>query len=285
MYERGRTHRPRKRFGQHFLTDGRIADRIVGSAGIGPDDVVLEIGPGKGILTGRLIERAREVVAVEIDRDLAGALEVRFGGKGSFRLIAGDILTVDIGGIAGKYERRIVVVSNIPYNISAPIVELLAANHRYLSRAVIMLQREVAQRLLAEPGSRDYGLTTLNLALYAVGRNVMDVMPGSFHPAPGVVSRVIALELAETCRYPLDDEAVFRRLTGAAFRQRRKMVRNTLLPFMAASGVSAGRASLLLESAGIDPTVRPERITVDSFVRLSNGLAGEHSARPTESDE
>jgi len=285
MSERERTHRPRKRFGQHFLTDGRIADRIVGSAGIGPDDVVLEIGPGKGILTGRLVARAREVVAVEIDRDLADALGVRFRGKDSFRLIAGDILSIDIGGIAGKYGRRIVVVSNIPYNISAPIVELLAANHRSLSRAVIMLQREVAQRLLAEPGSRDYGLTTLNLALYATGRNVMDVKPGSFHPMPGVVSRVIALEFAETCRYPLADERMFRRVTGAAFRQRRKMVRNTLLPFLAACGVGGGRAHELLESSGIDPTVRPERITVDSFVRLSNGLAGERSGRPTESDE
>ena len=265
-------HRPRKRFGQHFLTNGHIADRIVESAAIDSNDTVLEIGPGKGILTERIIRLAGTVFAVEIDRDLSENLRQRFGGIEGFHLVESDILKLDLGELFRDVSSQIKVVSNLPYNISSPVLELLIQNRALISDAVLMVQREVARRLLAPAGTKDYGLTTLNISLCAEGRKVMNVRPGAFDPPPEVMSTVISLVFSEQYRYPLIDENIFRMITGAAFRQRRKMVRNTLIPFFVSRGIGKPSAMEIFLSAGIDIQLRPESLTVDDFVKISNSF-------------
>ncbi len=266
------THRPDKSLGQHFLIDGRIADRIVEVAGIEPEDTVLEIGPGKGILTERLLRRTRHVTAVEIDRNLLMLLNDKFGKIEGFKIVEADILKVDLNELFKNVYGRIKVVSNIPYNISTPILEFLCRNRALVSEVVIMVQKEVAERLMSKPGSKDYGLTTLNLALCARVSTVMDVKPDAFSPQPEVMSRVISLVLSENLLYSLESEEMFRTITGIAFRQRRKMMRNTVIPYMISLGISKSDVLRLLSTVGIDPASRPETLDVEDFVNLSNAV-------------
>ncbi|MFC1692288.1 16S rRNA (adenine(1518)-N(6)/adenine(1519)-N(6))-dimethyltransferase RsmA [Candidatus Latescibacterota bacterium] len=265
-------HRPKKRLGQHFLVNGRIADRIVDSASIGSEDIVLEIGPGKGILTGRLLNKSRMVFAVEIDPELSAVLRKYFGNCKGFRLVEADILGVDLPGLLRNVSRKITVVSNLPYNISTPVIEYLIKNRKLVERAVLMVQKEVACRYLAQPGSKDYGLTTLNLALCARGKKIMDVKPGSFNPPPEVMSSVVTFSFSEEYLYPLGSEDIFRTVTGAAFRQRRKMVHNTLIPYFISTGIPEPKARELLISTGINPRARPESLEVEDFVKISNAF-------------
>ena len=266
-------HHKKKRFGQHFLVDAGIADKIAELGGLHPEDRVLEIGPGRGILTERLIARTPHVTAVEIDRDLFAGLRERFGGISGFRLAEGDILAADLEDLFRDSPGKIKVVSNIPYNISGPIVELLIRHRRIISRAVLMVQKEVAHRLTASPGSKEYGLPTLNLGLCAHTERMMEVKPGSFDPPPEVMSSVVRIDFEDECRYPLRDEVIFRELTGAAFRQRRKMVRNTIIPYIVSRGLPEEEAAALLDEAGIRPDLRPENLSVAEFALLSNIVA------------
>lgn len=266
-------HRTKKRFGQHFLVNSQTADRIADFGGLRTGDTVLEIGPGRGILTERLLARTPNVTAVEIDRDLIAGLTERFGGKSGFRLVEGDILSVDLEALFRDVTGKIKVVSNIPYNISAPIIELLIRGGGIISLAVLMMQREVARRLTASPGSKEYGLTTINLGLCARTTRLMEVTPDAFDPPPEVMSSVVRIEFDEAPRYPLLDGRIFREVTGAAFRQRRKMVRNTIIPYIVSRGMRPENAETLLDEAGIRPDLRPENLDVPDFVRLSNLIA------------
>lgn len=270
--------RKKKRFGQHFLANAQIADSIAESGGLTPEDRVLEIGPGRGILTERLLARTPWVTAVEIDRDLIAGLLARFGGGSGFRLVESDILSVDMEDLFRDSPGKIKVVSNIPYNISGPIVELLIRNRKRISRAVLMVQKEVALRLTASPGTKEYGLPTINLGLYARTSRVMDVKPGSFDPPPEVMSTVVCIDFDEECRYPLRDEGIFRELTGAAFRQRRKMIRNTIIPYIVSRGIPEEKAVELLAEAGVRPDLRPENLSAEEFARLSD-LVVEHAEK------
>jgi 16S rRNA (adenine1518-N6/adenine1519-N6)-dimethyltransferase len=265
--------RAKKRFGQHFLANRAIARRIAEAAKLTLDDTVLEIGPGLGMLTAELLELAGHVTAIEIDHTLFQPLRDRFGENDRFRLVEGDFLAADLDGLFPSRNNRIVVCANIPYNITSPIIERICAYRRLIGSAVLMVQREVADRLLASPGGRTYGLPTVNLALCATVRRIMTVAPGSFRPPPDVTSSVIAIDIGEELRYPLEDEALFRDLTGALFRQRRKMVRNTLSQFLASSGLDRDVLPVVLETAGIDPSVRPETIDIARFVTLANTVA------------
>lgn len=264
--------RRKKRFGQHFLTNPDIVDRIAGFAELTPDDHVLEIGPGRGVLTGRLLARTPHVTAVEIDRELIAPLRERFGGAGSFRLVEGDILRADLTDLFRDAPGRIKVVSNIPYNISAPIVEMLIRNRALVSVAVLMVQKEVALRLCAAPGTREYGLPTVNLGLCAEVARLMDVKPGAFSPPPEVMSSVIRIGFGAEYRYPLRDARVFREITGTMFRQRRKMIRSTLVPWLTTRGIPGDRALALITGAGVEPSLRPENLDVADFVRLANAI-------------
>ena len=262
----------KKRFGQHFFTDVHLVDRIIEYADVEADDTVLEIGPGKGIMTERLLEKTENVTAVELDRDLIGFLRKHFSGRKNFRLIEGDILKVDLKTLFGDTERRIKVVSNIPYNISGPIIDLLIRNRELISLAVLTMQKEVAERMIAEPGSKSFGLMTLNLALCASCRKVMNIKPGAFSPPPEVTSSLLIVNFDKRFRYPLTNELSFRELTGAAFRKRRKMIRNSVIPYMVMKGLTAAKAKDILQDAGINPEARPETLDVSAFVAMSNLL-------------
>lgn len=266
--------RPKKSLGQNFLTNSAVADRIVELSGVVRGDNVLEIGPGRGFLTERLVSTGADVTAVELDDSLSEYLVERFGKNSNFRLIHSDILKVNLMEVFAEAEGRIKVVSNIPYNISSPIIDLLCRSRKKVASAVLMLQKEVAVRLLSWPGSRDYGLTTLNLSLYATGKKLMDVRPESFTPAPDVMSSVIWLGFVEGLNYPLSDEAVFRNLTGVAFRERRKMIRNTLAKYLLSLGFAKEETERVFEKAGIDGRLRPEDIGTAEYVSLSNIISG-----------
>jgi 16S rRNA (adenine1518-N6/adenine1519-N6)-dimethyltransferase len=269
MTKSAHSHRPRKRFGQHFLTDVGIADKIVAAADVGAEDAVLEIGPGRGVLTGRLIGLARSLIAVEIDRDLVPRLREQYGDVQDFRLVEDDILDVDLHTLLPPWTDRLRVVANIPYNITNPIVARLIEHRAIIRDAVLMVQKEVADRLVSPPGSKAYGLTTINLALHADTERLFTVRPGSFTPPPAVQSAVIRINFLDAPRHFLPDERLFRDLTGVAFRQRRKMVRNTLLPALTARGIDAETAVGMMTACGIEPTVRPETVSPAQFADLA----------------
>jgi 16S rRNA (adenine1518-N6/adenine1519-N6)-dimethyltransferase len=265
--------RPRKRFGQHFLADQNLAERIVALVQPRPGELVLEIGPGRGVLTQRLLARGDRLVAVEIDRDLAAHLRQRLAGPG-FRLIEGDALDLDLARLLREEGReRLLVVGNLPYNITAPLLFALLAQADHIRAAVLMVQQEVARRLAARPGTKDYSLLTVLLGLRAQVHPRLQVAPGAFRPVPQVYSAVVEVEF-EPARYPVRDERIFGRLVRTSFGQRRKMLRNSLL------GLCQGRREELEEraaAAGIDLSRRPETLSLEEFGRLSDAFAGVRS--------
>lgn len=256
--------RPRKRFGQHFL-EAAWADRVVAAIAPGAQDRFLEIGPGPGALTLRLAPRVRELIAVEIDRDLAARLTPRLPAQA--RVIEADFLSLDLRPFVDAGPLR--VAGNLPYNISSPILfRLLAASRDPggLIDATIMLQLEVADRLVARVGTGDYGVLTVLIALYADVQRLLVLPPGAFRPMPKVRSAVVRLVFRRpTVR--LTDEVGFARMVRTLFMQRRKTVLNALRPYAVPVGADPARA---LSAAGIDPRARPETLDLETLARLAN---------------
>ena len=262
----------RRRYGQHFLVDTGAARRIVELVQPREGDLVLEVGPGTGALTRDLVRRFDRVVAVEIDRDLAAGLsrleEERFA------LVTEDVLQTDFADLLRREGRRkLCVVGNLPYNITAPFLFKLRENARLVSSAVLTLQHEVAQRLVAGPGSRTYGAITVMLHLWCRSRTVMQLPPKAFRPRPQVQSCVLQLEFSDRPRLELLSEAMFEGLVRAAFGQRRKMLRNALQPWW--TSVGAGVEKSLAEvagNAGIDLSRRAEELAPSDFAAFSNAV-------------
>jgi 16S rRNA (adenine1518-N6/adenine1519-N6)-dimethyltransferase len=267
----GGRHRPRKRFGQHFLVDRSVVRRIVSLVDPQVGEVVLEIGPGRGALTDSLAAALPRLLAVEIDRDLAAGLRSRFG-EPNLRLIEADILQLEMGDLLREEGgERLLLVGNLPYNITAPLLFRMLEEARQISRAILMVQREVARRLVARPGSKEYGLITVLLAMHAEIEVRLEVGRRSFRPAPRVDSSVIEIRFSAACRRPVRDEALFGRLVRTAFGQRRKMLRNSLLGLMS-SGKREELAELA-ERAEVELTRRPESLSLEEFARLADELA------------
>ncbi len=266
--------RPRKRFGQHFLRDPRVLDAIVETAAVGPADAVVEIGAGTGALTRRLAARAGRLVAVEIDRDLVGPLQAAFAAQPSVEVLAADALDLDLPGLAARLGRRLVVVGNVPYNISSPLLFALIEARGAIERMVLMLQREFAERLAAAPGSPAYGALSVLAQLHLVIDARFHVPPGAFRPPPAVESTVLTLTPRSAPAVPLDDPTRFRRVVRAAFAQRRKTLLNALRA--AKLGPAAPDAlAARLEAAGIEPARRGETLSIEEFARLDRALAAE----------
>jgi 16S rRNA (adenine1518-N6/adenine1519-N6)-dimethyltransferase len=254
-----RGHPPRKRFGQHFLTDAHYVARIIDAIEPCSGDNLVEIGPGLGALTGSLVERAQRITAIEIDRDLAARLRARFTPE-QLALHEADALAFDFATLGADLR----VVGNLPYNISSPLLFHLATFEERLRDIHVMLQREVVARMTAEPGTPDYGrLTVMLQARFAITR-LFTVPPGAFRPPPKVESSVARLVPLGDARPRIADEALFARIVAAAFGQRRKTLRNALAPLVEENA---------LRAVGIDPSVRGETLAVDDFVRLTNGIA------------
>ncbi len=269
---------PRKRFGQHFLRDANILRRIVTAAEVTDRDLIVEIGPGRGALTEQLLERAAGVVAFELDRDLAGWLAERFSGA-PLHLYTGDVLKANLEACIAQARADcgllpnapVKVVSNLPYNVSTPILEKLLVIRRTLTNIVVMLQREVAQRLAAAPGGKDYGHLSVLVQAHCEVQRLFDVPPGAFQPPPRVVSRVIRLLPRAQSLVPDTLETDFQRVVSVAFGQRRKMLGSALKPL----GLTREQTFEALASAGAMPTARPETLSVEQFVQLTHFLAAQ----------
>jgi 16S rRNA (adenine1518-N6/adenine1519-N6)-dimethyltransferase len=259
--------RVRKRFGQHFLTPVWV-NKVVAAIAPQPDDAFVEIGPGLGALTSPLACAVREVVAIEIDRDLAAALPARV--PGNVRVITGDVLDVDIATLLPD-ATRLRVAGNLPYNISSPIIfALLDAQKRdtRISDATLMLQREVADRLAARPGTRDYGVLTVLVGLRARVSSVLVLPPGAFRPPPAVTSALVRIEFLPADRVVAAPSS-FVPLVRRAFMKRRKTIANALTVFAAERSIDIRK---VLDVAGIDHRRRPETLTIDEIVSLARHI-------------
>lgn len=250
----------RKRFGQHFLHDARIIDRIVEAIGPRPGDALVEIGPGHGALTAPLLEAAGRLDAIEIDRDLAAALRERYSAQ-VLTLHGTDALRFDFAALAADRGQRLRVVGNLPYNISTPLLFHLLATPTAIRDLHIMLQKEVIDRICAEPDSDDYGRLTVMLAPWMRAEHLFDVGPGAFNPPPRVWSAVARLTMREVPAFPVD--ARYGRVVAAAFSQRRKTLRNALRSLLDASAI---------EACGIDPGVRAETLPPSAYAALAQAV-------------
>jgi 16S rRNA (adenine1518-N6/adenine1519-N6)-dimethyltransferase len=255
-------HRPRKRFGQHFLHDPGVIDRIIGAIGVLPDDRVVEIGPGEGALTKPLLERVKQLDVVELDRDLAARLETDAYGPGELRVHQGDALEFDFCSLAAG-DVRLRVVGNLPYNISTPLLFRLLQQRHCIADMHVMLQKEVADRIVAGPGTSNYGRLSVMLQFYCDVERLLRVGAGAFRPPPKVESAVLRLRPLPRPRFEVRDEAAFAELVKQSCGQRRKTLRN-----------AAGRLleTAQIEAAGVDPGLRPERLSVEQFARLSDQI-------------
>lgn len=262
-----------KRFGQNFLIDVGVLERIVAAAEITKEDFVLEIGPGIGTMTQYLAESAGRVAAVEIDRNLIPVLEDTLSGYDNVDIINGDILKLDIGKLAEENNggKPIKVVANLPYYITTPIIMGLFESRVPLKSITVMVQREVADRMQVGPGTRDYGALSLAVQYYARPEIVANVPPNCFIPRPGVGSAVIRLTRYETPPVQVKDERKMFALIRASFNQRRKTLVNGLCN---AAGLHLSREEVTraLEEMKLSPAVRGETLTLEQFAELSNLL-------------
>ncbi|MDQ3698498.1 MAG: 16S rRNA (adenine(1518)-N(6)/adenine(1519)-N(6))-dimethyltransferase RsmA [Gemmatimonadota bacterium] len=251
----------RKSLGQHFLSDPRILARIADALELRGDETVIEIGPGRGALTGQLLERAPRVIAIELDRALAAMLRERYAAEPRLTVVERDVLEVRLGDlVAGEYA----LVGNIPYYITTPIL-FHALQRPRPSRAVYLVQREVAERMVALPGSREYGALTVNVTALARVELLFRVAAGAFHPPPKVESAVVRVTPRPDPVVASGLEGRFRSFVQEAFALRRKQMRRVLRTML---DVDAERANALLGATGVDPAARPETLAPEVFARL-----------------
>ena len=260
-----------KRFGQNFLIDTHVLDKIIDSAQITKDDFVLEIGPGIGTMTQLLCENAREVAAVEIDTNLIPILKETLAAYDNVTVINEDILKVDIAALAKEKNggRPIKVVANLPYYITTPIIMGLFESHVPIDSITIMVQREVADRMQVGPGTKDYGALSLAVQYYAKPEIVLNVPPTCFMPRPNVGSAVIRLKRHAQCPVEVDDAEFMFRLIRASFNQRRKTLANGLSNSTELT-LTKEQIAKAIESLGVSPSIRGEALTLAQFAQLSN---------------
>jgi 16S rRNA (adenine1518-N6/adenine1519-N6)-dimethyltransferase len=263
--------RPLRRYGQSFLQDKNMIARIVDAADIHKGDTVLEIGPGLGIMTALIAGRAKEVIAIEIDPYMVNILTETISDQANVKIIQADILTYDLAAaLPESSPAKLNVIGNVPYNISTPILFHLMAFRNKIKSITIMLQKEVADRLAASPGTKTYGIPSVVVSMYAQVVPVMNVPPECFYPKPKVTSSVIRIDIRESPLIELRSEDFFSATVKRAFSQRRKTLFNNL------KGIKLqdrdADISSALDKAGIDGGRRAETLSVTEFGRLSNAL-------------
>jgi 16S rRNA (adenine1518-N6/adenine1519-N6)-dimethyltransferase len=257
---------PYKGRGQHFLVNDATAERIVEVSRIAPDDVVVEIGPGTGALTARLVDRASRVIAVESDRKLFELIrEKRLSPR--LEVVFGDALAYDYRGLAESAGRPLVVVANLPYNISTPMIFRLIEAGEAIKRIVLMLQREVAQRLTASVGTKEYGALTVAASRLCEISIAFGVGRGNFYPVPKVDSAVVVFSVRNRPHPDVGDAALFARVVRAAFGGRRKTLRNALKPLLGPD--ASDMLGSIETAAGIDLSRRGETLSVEEFAELA----------------
>ncbi|MCM1257832.1 MAG: 16S rRNA (adenine(1518)-N(6)/adenine(1519)-N(6))-dimethyltransferase RsmA [Roseburia sp.] len=260
-----------KKFGQNFLIDTHVLDKIMDHAKITDEDFVLEIGPGIGTMTQYLCERAREVTAVEIDSNLIPILEDTLSEYSNVEILHGDILKVDIARLVQEKNggKPVKVVANLPYYITTPIIMGLFESHVPIDSITVMVQKEVAERMQANPGTKDYGALTLAVQYYSRPEIVANVPPNCFMPRPKVGSAVICLNRHKTPIVQVEDEKLMFDLIRASFNQRRKTLANGLNN---SPEISLGKEKIqkCLQELGVSETIRGEALTLEQFARLSD---------------
>ena len=262
--------RPRKRFGQHFLHDPGVLRRIVEAIAPAAGDAIVEIGPGEGALTFLLAERAGRLLALEVDETLVKGLRSRLGALSHVEVCPADARRFEystLPTLRPSPQGRVVVVGNLPYSASKPILERLVEARTAVSEMVLTLQKEVAERVAAGPGSKRYGALSVLTQLYCEARLALTIPPGAFRPPPKVDSAVLHLRVLAAPRVAVRDEGSLHRLVKAAFSQRRKTLANTLAGGLAVSVATARR---WLGAAGIDPARRAETLSLEEFSRLNS---------------
>jgi 16S rRNA (adenine1518-N6/adenine1519-N6)-dimethyltransferase len=253
-------HRARKRFGQHFLTDPGVIDAIVRHIHPARQDVIVEIGPGQGAITDILARQAGHLHAVELDRDLAKALRLRYAGNDAVTIHEADALAFDFASLGEQLR----IVGNLPYNISTPLLFHLMNFRERILDMHFMLQKEVVERMAAGPGSKAYGRLGIMLGCHLHIESLFDVDRTAFDPPPAVTSAVVRLDPLPPGTFVIDNEAGLSTLVATAFMQRRKTLRNSLRTLADASD---------FEIVGIDASLRPEQISIAGYVDLANHLA------------
>ena len=270
--------RPSKSLGQNFIRDMSVIEHIVDGAGIEPDDMVIEIGPGLGVLTSALASRAAFVTAVEIDGRLIPVLEETLKDYGNVRVINRDILNTDIGQLVeesrseGLFSGKVHIVGNLPYYITTPIIMKLLEDNVPADSITVMMQKEVADRIRSAPGSRTYGAISAAVQYYCRVSKITDVPKEAFVPRPKVESTVLRLEPLKDEKPQVKDENMYLRCVKAGFAQRRKTLLNSL---SSAGGIDKETVKMRLEAAGIDPGRRAETLTVEEFARMADSFSDE----------
>ena len=259
----------KKKLGQHFLVDGHVLDKILNAADVGNTDVVLEIGPGIGGLTQGLVDRAAQVVAIELDKQLVPILEAQFANY-PVDIVQGDVLKVDIPQILAPFSHlNIKVVANLPYYITTPVILHLLESGLPIKSITVMIQKEVAQRMAAKPGTKDYGALTLAVQYYADVYLAANVPVNCFMPRPAVDSAVAHLQILDHPRVSANKDVLFK-IIRTAFNHRRKTLVNTL----DSAGFGDGKENLaqILEACGLNPQVRGEALSIFEFEKLAEAL-------------
>ncbi len=261
-----------KKFGQNFLIDTHVLDKIIAAADITKEDTILEIGPGIGSMTQYLCEKAGQVISIEIDKMLIPILQDNLKDYDNFTLINEDFLKLDIHKLIEEHNcKNIKVVANLPYYITTPIIMSLFENNIPLESITVMVQKEVALRMQASPSTKDYGALSLAIQYYSITEIVANVPPNCFMPRPNVGSAVIKLSLRKDFPYKVDDTDLMFKLVRAAFNQRRKTLVNALGN---AANLDYSKETILeaLEQMELSPTIRGEALSLEQFCTLSNVL-------------
>ncbi|OOB78439.1 MAG: 16S rRNA (adenine(1518)-N(6)/adenine(1519)-N(6))-dimethyltransferase [Epulopiscium sp. Nuni2H_MBin001] len=261
-----------KKFGQNFLIDPHVLNKIIAAADISRDDCILEIGPGIGSVTEQLVEHAGKVICVEIDNQLIPILNEQFGHYDNFELIHNDILKLDLGDLFGG-EEKVKVVANLPYYITTPIIMILLENKLPLESITVMVQKEVALRMAAQPGTKQYGAITAVMNYYCETSLVANVPQNCFMPRPKVDSAVIKLKLYEEPPIHVEDEKMLFKVIKAAFAQRRKTLLNSLCAHFE---IDKEEVKNMLDEIGIEANIRGETLGLEEFAKISDVLSKRH---------
>ena len=260
-----------KSLGQNFLINPAVCPRMARECGADGETGVIEVGPGIGVLTRELALRAKKVVAVELDRRLLPVLSETLDGFGNVSVISGDILKIDLNELVAREfpDGKAVLCANLPYYITSPVIMRFLEEHVPVSSLTVMVQKEAARRICAQPGNRECGAVSVAVRYYAEPEILFEVSRGSFLPAPKVDSTVIRLALRRESGREIEDEARFFALVKAAFAQRRKTLQNAVSSGL---GIPKAEAARALSRAGIEPNARAEQLTMEQFAALSNSL-------------
>ncbi len=262
--------KPRKRLSQSFLLDQNIIKKIAAAAQITKEDIVLEIGAGIGVLTEILAQEARKIIAVELDKNLVEVLKEKLAGYDNVAIHCGDILKYDFKALSKKYKTKVKVIGNVPYNISSPLIFHLLSSRAAIHSFLLMLQKEVVQRLAAQPNNKSYGVPSVLLQMFASVEKIFDVPATCFYPRPKVESAVIKGAFLDKPLMELADAAFFTQLVKASFAQRRKMLINNLKNSKLLADVGEEKIKEVLTCADIDGKRRGETLSIEEFGKLSN---------------